>query len=70
MRVGGIDNMLMAASINLAQRISMGDIGTAILGKALDNQEAAGDSLVKMIDAAAMERSVNPHIGGSFDVSV
>lgn len=70
MRVGGIENTLIAASVNLAQRSTMGDIGTAVLGKALDTQEAAGASLVKMIDAAAMERSVNPSVGSNFDISV
>ncbi len=70
MRVGGIENTIITASMNLSRSSSMQDIGTAVLGKALDNQEAAGDSIVKMIDAAAMERSVNPHIGGSFDMTV
>lgn len=70
MRVGGIENTIITASINLARGTSMQDIGTAVLGKALDTQEAAGDSIVKMIDAAAMERSVNPHIGGGFDMTV
>ena len=70
MRVGGIENTLIAASVNLAQRSNMGDIGTAVLGKALDSQEAAGAGLLKMIDAAAMERSVNPNVGSNFDISV
>ncbi|MBR3516168.1 MAG: YjfB family protein [Lachnospiraceae bacterium] len=70
MRIGGIDNTIINTSMSLARSSSMQDIGTAVLSKALDTQEAAGDSIVKMIDAAAMERSVNPHIGGSFDMSV
>lgn len=70
MRIGGIENTLITASVNLAQRSTMGDIGTAVLGKALDTQEAAGAGLLKMIDAAEMERSVNPHIGSGFDMSV
>ncbi len=70
MRVGGIENTIINTSMSLARNASMGDIGTAVLGKALDNQEAAGASLVKMIDAAAMERSVNPNVGSNFDISV
>ena len=70
MRIGGIGNTIINTSMSLARSSSMQDIGTAVLSKALDTQEAAGDSIVKMIDAAAMERSVNPHIGGSFDMSV
>ncbi len=70
MRVGGIDNTIINTSMSLARNAAMSDIGTAVLGKALDTQEAAGAGLVKMIDAAAMERSVNPNIGSNFDMSV
>ena len=41
-----------------------------MLGKALDTQEVEGAGLVQMIDSAAMERSVNPSVGGNFDMSV
>ena len=53
-----------------SQADTLNKVGTAVLSKALDTQEMQGDSLVKMIDAAAMERSVNPHIGGNFDLRV
>lgn len=42
-------------------------IGTAVLGKAMDTNEELGEGLVQMIDAAAMERSVNPAVGMNFD---
>lgn len=45
-------------------------IGTAVLGKALDANETLGAGLVQMIDAAAMENSVTPWIGGGFDMRV
>ena len=45
-------------------------VGTAVLGKAMDTNEALGAGLVQMIDAAAMEQSVNPNIGGNFDMRV
>ena len=70
MRVGGIDNTIINTSMSFARNAAMSDIGTAVLGKALDTQEAAGAGLVKMIDAAAMERSVNPNVGSNFDMSV
>lgn len=57
-------------SMSLAQNATLSDVGTAVLSKALDTQEVAGAGLMKMIDAAQMELSVNPHIGGNFDVSV
>lgn len=42
----------------------------AMLAKTLDQTEIAGSQIVDMMDAAAMELSVNPHIGGNFDMSV
>jgi len=44
------------------------DISTAVLAKAMDSNEALGQGVVKMIDSAAMERSVNPSVGSNFDV--
>ena len=45
-------------------------VGTAVLDKAMDTNEALGQGLVQMIDAAAMERSVNPSVGSNFDLSI
>ena len=45
-------------------------VGTAVLSKALDTNEELGAGLVGMIDAAAMERSVNPAVGTNFDMYV
>lgn len=45
-------------------------VGTAVLDKALDTNEALGQGLVQMIDAAAMERSVNPSVGANLDISI
>ncbi len=49
---------------------TMSKVSTAVLSKALDTNEALGEGLVQMLDAAAMERSVNPAVGGNFDMSV
>lgn len=45
-------------------------VGTAVLSKTLDVNEELGAGLVQMIDAAAMEQSVNPHVGGNVDIRV
>lgn len=45
-------------------------VGTAVLSKAMDTNEALAAGLVEMIDAAAMERSVNPTVGANFDMYV
>ena len=49
---------------------SLSKVDIAMLSKALDTNEAAGNGLLKMIDAAAMERSVNPSVGSNFDMVV
>ena len=41
-----------------------------MLSKSLDAFEDAGAQITKMIDSAAMERSVNPSVGGNFDMYV
>ncbi len=51
------------ASTNLQNKV-----GTAMLGKAMDTNEALGQGLVQMIDSAAMERSVTPELGANIDL--
>ncbi len=46
------------------------DFGVAMLSKSLDTTQDIGEGLVEMIDKAAMERSVNPSVGGNFDFTV
>lgn len=45
-------------------------VGTAVLSKAMDTNEALGAGLVEMIDSAAMEQSVNPHLGTNIDLYI
>lgn len=57
-------------SMALAQTKVQGDLGVIMLSKAMDLSEVLGDGMVEMLDAAAMERSVTPHIGGNIDVTL
>ena len=57
-------------SIALAQTKVQGDFSVAMLSKAMDLGETLGDGMVEMLDAAAMERSVTPYIGGNIDITV
>ena len=57
-------------SMDLSAISTMSKIGVAVLSKTMDTNEALGDGLVQMIDAAAMERSVNPAVGANFDMRV
>ena len=57
-------------SMALAQTNSLSKVGVAVLDKAMESSEIAGQGIMKMMDAAAMERSVNPAIGSNFDMLV
>lgn len=57
-------------SMALAQTKVQGDLGVIMLSKAMDVGEVLGEGMVEMLDAAAMERSVTPHIGGNIDITV
>ena len=58
------------AQMSLTGADSLSKVETAMLSNALEANDAAGAGLLKMIDAAAMERSVNPSVGSNFDVVV
>ena len=57
-----------AAVISMASNNLQTKIGTAVLSKAMDTNEALGQGLVQMIDSAAMERSVTPELGANIDL--
>lgn len=59
-----------AVSMAMANVELQSRVGTAVLGKAMDMNEVLGAGLVQMIDAAAMEQSVNPSVGANFDIRV
>ncbi len=61
---------IAAMSTTLAQTQLGGKVGIAVLDKAMESNKTLADNLVQMIDTAAMERSVNPAVGGNFDIRV
>ena len=61
---------IASISMAMAQTNTLSKIGVAVLDKAMEVNEIAGQGIVNMIDAAAMERSVNPSVGGNFDMLV
>lgn len=63
MDIAGVSTALSNVSLQ-------SQVETAVLSKTLDTNEALGAGLVKMIDSAAMERSVNPAVGSNFDLYV
>ncbi len=67
---GGADMDIAGLSTALANASIQSQVGTAVLSKALDTQESLGAGMVQMIDAAAMERSVNPSVGANLDIRI
>ena len=61
---------IAGVSMALSNVSLQSQVGTAVLDKAMDTNETLGQGLVQMIDAAAMERSVNPSIGSNFDLKL
>ena len=61
---------IAALSMAMAQQKTMDEVGTTMLRNALDMQEDVGAEVVEMIDSASMERSINPSVGSSIDISV
>jgi len=57
-------------SAALSNADKMGDVGTLVLGKSLDEARQQGSAMTAMIDSAAMELSVNPAVGSNFDMRI
>lgn len=62
MDVTALNNIALS---QISPSTSPSDISVTILGKQLDVTQKLGDTMIQ-----AMERSVNPHIGGNIDISV
>lgn len=61
---------IAGVSMALADISTQSQVGTAVLSKAMETNESLGEGLVQMIDAAAMELSVNPGIGANIDMRI
>ena len=65
-----MDLSIAGLSTTISQADLQTDFGVKMLANTLDTSQQVGQEIVNMIDAAAMERSVNPAVGGNFDMSV
>ena len=45
-------------------------VGTAVLSKAMDTNEALGQGIVQMMDSADMDSSVTPELGTNIDLRI
>lgn len=61
---------IAGVSTALSNVSQQSQISIAVLGKAMDVNEELGAGMVQMLDAAAMERSVNPNLGGNIDIYI
>lgn len=53
------------STANVQSQVSM-----AVLSNALDMTKELGQGLIEIMDAAAMELSVNPGVGANFDIRI
>ena len=65
-----MDMGLVSMAVNFKSAMTMNEISTAVLAKALDTNRDLGQGMVEMLDSAALERSANPAVGGNIDISV
>ena len=61
---------IAALSMNMSMIDTQTQVGVAMLDKTMNLGEELGAGLVEMIDAAAMERSVHPEVGGNVDIRI
>lgn len=57
-------------SMALSQADVLQQVGIAVLDKQLDLSKEVGAELMEIMDSAAMELSVNPAVGGNFDIRI
>ncbi len=60
---------IAGVSMALANVTQMMEVGTAVLSKAMETNQALGAGMVEMIDSA-MELSVNPNVGANIDIRI
>ena len=58
-----------ALSVAMSAAKVSNEVSTSMLKKTLDVSEQGGEALLQMM-RSSMELSVNPSVGGNFDVSV
>ncbi|MDE6641437.1 MAG: YjfB family protein [Acetatifactor sp.] len=61
---------IAGVSMALSNISTQSQVSTAVLSKAMDTNKELGEGLVQMMDAAAMERSVNPGVGENIDMRI
>ncbi len=63
MDIGALSSVGLSSAMN-------NEIGISVLKMAMDSDDKTAKAMQEMLDSAAMERSVNPSVGGNFDMSV
>ena len=57
-------------SMRMAQSNLLTDVGTAMLAKTMEQADSVSAAMTEMLDASAMELSVNPGVGATIDISL
>lgn len=59
---------IAALSYSMSKQNVSQTVGVAMLSKSLDQAQTESAGIMKMIDASAIERSVNPAVGSNIDI--
>ena len=59
-----------AISMAMSQINLMQQVNVSLMSEQMDLAEVTGDAITEMMDAASMERSVNPSVGSNFDMCI
>ena len=59
-----------AISMAMSQINLMQQVNVSLMSEQMDLAEVTGDAITKMMDAASMERSVNPSVGANFEMCI
>ena len=67
---GGAGMDIARLSMSMSASNVQNQVSIAVLSNALDMTEELGQGLIEIMDAAAMELSVNPGVGANFDIRI
>lgn len=61
---------IASLSMGMAQSKTLTDVGTAMLAKSFEQADIVSNAITSMMDASAMELSVNPNVGANVDIYI
>ena len=57
-------------TVTLNDSMIKNKIGMAVMAKQMDTEKQMGAAMIDMLNRSVMEKSINPELGGSIDISI